>query len=132
MNQDKNSVFLLFSLLFLIAFIHCCHHLKLTKLKSVHTVDHILNICFHNQLWFWIVFDLLDCGFNCFLGLSLIFFCCAQSIVYWTVQNYIVNWLNKELSFSTSRTNQICKKFFESSIHSPSWTRSKPYFTQLS
>jgi len=33
----------------------------LTGLKSVHTVDHILNICLHNQLWFWIVFNLLDC-----------------------------------------------------------------------
>jgi len=27
--------------------------------------------------------------------------------------------LNKELSFSTSRTNQICQKVFESSIHPP-------------
>jgi len=40
-------------------------------------------------------------------------FRCAQSIIYLTVQNYIVNRLNKEFSFSTSRTNQICEKFLK-------------------
>jgi len=36
--------------------------------------------------------------------------------------------LNKELSFSTSRTNQICEKFLKVQF-TPSWTWSKPYFT---
>ena len=46
-NQDKNFVFLLFSLLFLISFIQLLRSFKLTGLKSDHIVDYILNICFH-------------------------------------------------------------------------------------
>ena len=46
-NQDKNYVFLLFSLLFLISFIQLLRPFKLTELKSDHIVDYILNICFH-------------------------------------------------------------------------------------
>jgi len=46
-NQDKNSVFLLFSLLFLVSFIQLLSSFKLTGLKSDHKVEYILNICFH-------------------------------------------------------------------------------------
>jgi len=46
-NQDKNYVFLLFSLLFLISFIQLLPSFKLTGLKSDHIVDYILNISFH-------------------------------------------------------------------------------------
>jgi len=46
-NQDKNSVFLLFFLVFLICFIKLLRSFKLTGLKSDHIVYYIMNIYFH-------------------------------------------------------------------------------------
>jgi len=62
-NQDKNSMFLLFSLLFLISFIKLLLSFKLTGLKSDHIVDYILIIYFRisESTVFLDYFFLLDC-----------------------------------------------------------------------
>ena len=74
-NQDKNSVFLLFSLLFLISFIQPLRSFKLTGLKSDDIVDYILNICI-SYIWincvsrlfliYWIVFNHIESGLKHF------------------------------------------------------------------
>ena len=69
-NQDKNSVFLLYSLLFLISFIQLLRSFKLTGLKSDHIVDYILNICIS---YIWI---------NCVSGLFLIYLIVFNHIEY--------------------------------------------------
>jgi len=132
-NQDKNFVFLLFSLL-LISLIQLLRSLKLTGLKSDHKVEYILNICF-SYIWincvsglfliYWIVFNHIESGLKhfytetIFLGLYSII-----SVVHnwlFTGQSRItrVNWLNQEFSFSTSRTNQICEKFLKVQFTAP-------------